>query len=99
MNCPVKYSRRACEPFQTGIEGAPCTLEKDHDGDHVCRTVDGLFSFRMPCDLCIDPIDKPYIRRGARVWRACPNQATREVLGANGRTLNICEEHFKKEAS
>jgi len=52
------------------------------------------------CELCRDPIDKPYIDEGgARRWRACPNPATRQVLDDSGRTLNICEEHFAKEAS
>lgn len=56
----------------------------------------------MKCELCCDPIDKPHIDKdGTRWWRACPNEATRQVFqqGKKDWVLNICEEHFKKEAS
>jgi hypothetical protein len=50
------------------------------------------------CELCIDPIDKPYIDEdGSRRWRVCHNPATRQVLQSDGRTLNVCEEHFQRE--
>jgi hypothetical protein len=51
------------------------------------------------CELCVDPINKPHIDEdGTRRWRACPNLATRKVLDDSGRELNVCEEHFGKEA-
>ena len=54
----------------------------------------------MKCELCADPFDRPHVdEHGAKRWRACPNTATRQVLDEKGRTLNICEEHFKAEAS
>ncbi len=50
------------------------------------------------CELCIDPIDKPYVdEHGNRRWRRCPNLATKQVGNLNtGRRLNICKEHFEK---
>ena len=53
-----------------------------------------------PCDLCIDPIDKPHVNAdGMRLWRACPNKGTRRVLDDAGNQINVCEEHFEKGAS
>jgi hypothetical protein len=52
------------------------------------------------CDLCLDSIDKPHVDAdGTKRVRACPNVAMRQVLDAKGRRINICEEHFAKEAS
>jgi hypothetical protein len=54
------------------------------------------------CDLCLDSIDKPHVDAdGTKRVRACPNVATRQVVqhGKKDRLLNICEEHFAKEAS
>lgn len=56
----------------------------------------------MKCELCMDPVDKPHIEEGGgKRWRACPNEATRQVIqhGKKDHMLNICEEHFRKEAS
>lgn len=54
------------------------------------------------CELCIDPIDKPHVdEHGNRRWRPCPNLATRQVVHGTGKKewiLNICEDHFAKEA-
>lgn len=111
LSCPVKYSRQTCEPFELGIEGAQCVLTVGHTCNHAARIVDKfgdgetkeilrLFEFTVRCELCIDPIDKPHVDEdGTRRWRACPNPATREVLDEQGRTLNVCEEHFRKDAS
>jgi len=47
------------------------------------------------CELCIDPIDKPYTDEyGVQSWRACPNQAARTVVLSGGQERRICEEHF-----
>jgi hypothetical protein len=54
------------------------------------------------CELCVDPVDKPHIdEHGTKRWRPCLNLATRQVLqrGKKEWVLNICEEHFAKEAS
>ncbi len=54
------------------------------------------------CELCIDPPDHPHIDEGGtKRWRACSNLATRQVIqhGKKNHILNVCEEHFKKEAS
>lgn len=111
MSCPVKYSRQTCKPFDLGIEGAQCVLVAGHTCNHVARIVDEfgdseteetcrLFEFTVQCELCIDPINKPFIdESGAHRWRACPNPAMREILDEQGRVLNVCEEHFKKDAS
>lgn len=37
--CSATYSRTRCAPFQTGIEGARCTLEEGHAGHHHTRIV------------------------------------------------------------
>lgn len=37
--CPVTYGRKRCEPFMFGMEGAKCTLEEGHGGDHVAKFV------------------------------------------------------------
>lgn len=37
--CGFTYCRRLCLPFQTGIEGAQCTLERGHNGSHCARIV------------------------------------------------------------
>lgn len=45
------------------------------------------------CQLCIDPIDKPYSDERGERWRGCPNPAAYTVkLGL--KPLRICEQHF-----
>jgi hypothetical protein len=53
------------------------------------------------CELCIDPINEPYIdEHGTKIWRPCPNPATKQVGDlSTGRVLNVCEEHFLKGVS
>lgn len=69
-------------PFNAGVEAAIRDAEIQDNG----------------CQLCIDPIDKPYVDEGgAQRWRACPNPAA-HVVDHNGHKLRVCEDHFQKGA-
>lgn len=37
--CAVTYGRQRCVPFQSGVEGARCTLDEGHAGRHLARIV------------------------------------------------------------
>jgi hypothetical protein len=69
-----------------------------YNGDGPADRADVERELNPPCELCIDSIDKAHVdEHGAKRWRACSNKATREIRDEKGRTLRICEEHFKKE--
>ena len=46
------------------------------------------------CEVCIDPIDKPFVDEGgAKRWRPCPNSAAHTVTDGRDK-MRVCEEHY-----